>query len=84
MQADTAGSGPKSKLAKVSTSTPPLQRPLNTSKAGATAAQAVNLSDDDDDVVIIEEGMQPQSADAAPDRQPGAPCSSACSIWLYS
>ena len=29
-------------------------------RAGATAAEAVDLSDDDDDVVIIEENMQPE------------------------
>lgn len=41
--------------------------------SGASAAQAVNLSDDDDDVVIIEEGMQPQAphTHTASAKQPG-------------
>lgn len=37
----------------------PFQPAAHDSKRGATAAEAVDLSDDDDDVVIIEEGMQP-------------------------
>ena len=54
----------------------------NSSKTGATAAEAVNLSDDDDDVVIIEEGMQPQSATTAPAKQPGQPSSTHMSVTL--
>ena len=38
----------------------PSQPAVHASRRGATAAEAVDLSDDDDDVVIIEEGMQPE------------------------
>ncbi|KAL0039585.1 hypothetical protein WJX77_002700 [Trebouxia sp. C0004] len=68
-----AAVGPKSKLARTSHSGTGVRGGGNSSKTGATAAEAVNLSDDDDDVVIIEEGMQPQSATTAPAKQPGAP-----------
>ena len=39
----------------------PSQPAAHKSRRGATAAEAVDLSDDDDDVVIIEENMQPES-----------------------
>ncbi|KAA6419442.1 MAG: hypothetical protein FRX49_10540 [Trebouxia sp. A1-2] len=68
-----AAVAPKSKLARTSHSDAGARNGGNSSKTGATAAEAVNLSDDDDDVVIIEEGMQPQSASTAPAKQPGAP-----------
>lgn len=38
----------------------PSQPAAHDSRRGATAAEAVDLSDDDDDVVIIEENMQPK------------------------
>ncbi|KAL0045355.1 hypothetical protein WJX82_004695 [Trebouxia sp. C0006] len=68
-----AAVGPSSKLARTSRSDAGVRAGGNSNKTGATAAEAVNLSDDDDDVVIIEEGMQPQSATTAPAKQPGAP-----------
>ncbi len=67
--------GPSSKLARTSRSDAGVRAGGNSNKTGATAAEAVNLSDDDDDVVIIEEGMQPQSATTAPAKQPGEPSS---------
>jgi len=68
--------GPSSKLARTSRSSDAgVRAGGNSNKTGATAAEAVNLSDDDDDVVIIEEGMQPQSATTAPAKQPGEPSS---------
>ena len=51
----------RSKLARVNPPAAPSQRAdAHESRRGATAAEAVDLSDDDDDVVIIEENMQPQ------------------------
>ena len=75
----SAAVGPKSKLARTSHSDAGVRGGGN-SKTGATAAEAVNLSDDDDDVVIIEEGMQPQSATTAPAKQPGEPSSTHISV----
>ena len=52
----------------------PVRNAEKVSKAGATAAEAVSLSDDDDDVVIIEEGMQPQQGKNSSFRQSGMFC----------
>ena len=59
-QSAAAKEGPRSKLARASNGLSMSGR-VSDCKIGASAAQAVNLSDDDDDVVIIEEGMQPQA-----------------------
>lgn len=75
--------GPKSKLARTSYSEAGVRAGGNSSKTGASAAEAVNLSDDDDDVVIIEEGMQPQSATTAPAKQSGEPSSIHISTDLW-
>lgn len=75
--------GPRSKLARV-TPTPPSMPPEGAShgsRRGATAAEAVDLSDDDDDVVIIEENMQPQGhkpSAPAPVKQPGGSAAAVC------
>lgn len=65
--------GPRSKLARVTTAAVPSEHAFHDSRRGATAAEAVDLSDDDDDVVIIEEGMQPHSPKGlkAAAKQPG-------------
>ena len=74
---DTAA-GPGSLLGRGRTAAVPGVPSLKVGRAGATAAEAVNLSDDDDDVVIIEEGMQPQAAKPAPFKQPGMHLSTCC------
>ena len=78
-----AAVAPTSKLARTSYSDAGVRAGGNSSKTGASAAEAVNLSDDDDDVVIIEEGMQPQSATTAPAKQPGAPSSTHITVGLW-
>ena len=57
----------------------PSQRVAHESRRGATAAEAVDLSDDDDDVVIIEENMQPQGhKPPAAAKQPGGSAPAFC------
>lgn len=71
--------GPRSKLARVTPPAVPSQRCAHESRRGATAAEAVDLSDDDDDVVIIEENMQPQGhKPPAAAKQPGGSAAAFC------
>lgn len=79
---DTAA-GPRSKLARVSgPAVPGPAVPAGgapaASRSGATAAEAVDLSDDDDDVVIIEENMQPQAAKATESSKHAGVCFAFC------
>ena len=71
-QGAAAQEGTRSKLARVGNGLSVGGR-MPDCNSGASAAQAVNLSDDDDDVVIIEEGMQPQAphTHTASAKQPG-------------